>query len=368
MITLCRTTIPWWQPEVGQAEYDLLRQVLDSNFLNEGRFTEQFASRLADLLGVKHAIAATSCTAALFLALKALDVGHGDEVIVPDVTFIATANAVTLTGARPVLVDIDPQTLTIDPQQVEAAITPRTRAIVPVHLSGRAADMTALCDLARHRGLEVVEDAAEALLSYHQGRPLGTWGKLGCFSFSPNKTLTTGQGGLIVTNDDRLVVRLREFKDQGRPVRGTGGDDLHHSIGFNFKFTNLQAALGLGQLELLPARLERMRRTYEIYWRELTGLPGFHLPGFRPGEVPQWVDAVVTHRDALAARLTSLHMHTRNFWHPIHRQVPYHLPDTRFPNSTDICRKALWLPSAFTLSDEDLASVCRAIREFAYEH
>jgi perosamine synthetase len=349
---------------MGGREYGYLRQVLDSNYLNEGQFTEQFERRLAALLGIRHAVAVTSCTAGLFLALKSLNIGPGDEVLVPDITFIATANAVTLTGARPVLVDIDPSTLTIDPQAAAAAVTSHTRAIIPVHVSGRGADMQAVLDLAERYELEVVEDAAEALESHYQGKPLGTFGRLGCFSFSPNKTITTGQGGLIVTNDDDLAVRLRELKDQGRPVRGTGGDDEHPRLGFNFKFTNLQAAVGLGQLELLPCRLSRMRHIFEVYRTELADLPGLHLPGFRDGEVPQWVDAVVDQRDALAHWLTARDMHTRKFWHPIHSQAPYRLADTNFPNSTALCRRALWLPSSFTMTDEQLVSVCRAIQEF----
>lgn len=363
-----RDVIPWWTPQVGDLEYQYLRQVLESNYLNEGQLAEQFERRLAEMLGVKHAVAVTSGTAALFLALKGLDVGAGDEVLVPDVTFIATANAVTLAGARPVLVDIDPDTLTLDPARASAAVTPRTRAVLPVHVSGRGADMATVLDVADRHGLAVVEDAAEGLLSYHRGRPLGTFGRLGCFSFSPNKTITTGQGGLIVTDDDRLAVRLRELKDQGRPVRGTGGDDVHARLGFNFKFTNLQAAVGLGQLQLLPGRLRRMRQIWETYREQLTGLPGLRLPGFRDGEVPQWVDAVAEQRGALVQRLAARGMHTRNFWHPLHTQAPYRLPDDRFPGSTAVCRRAFWLPSSFTMTEPEQRAVCRTVKEFAHGH
>jgi perosamine synthetase len=361
-----RDAIPWWVPQVGDLEYGYLRQALESNYLNEGHLAEQFERRLAGLLGVRHAVAATSGTAALFLALKSLDVGPGDEVLVPDVTFIATANAVTLAGARPVLVDVDPETLTLDPAAAAAAVTPRTRAIMPVHVSGRGADMASVLDVADRHGLAVVEDAAEALLSYHRGRPLGTFGRLGCFSFSPNKTITTGQGGLVVTDDDRLAVRLRELKDQGRPVRGTGGDDIHARLGFNFKFTNLQAAVGLGQLELLSGRLRRVRQIFEAYQEELAGVPGLRLPGFRDGEVPQWVDAVAEYRDALVRHLTARKMHSRNFWHPLHTQAPYRLPDGRFPRSTALCRQAFWLPSSFTMTPAEQRAVCQAVKEFAH--
>jgi perosamine synthetase len=350
---------------MGGLEADYLRQVIDSNYLNEGRLAEDFEQRLAKLLAVKHAVAVTSGTAALFLSLAALGIGVGDEVIVPDITFIATANAVTLTGAKAVLVDVDPRTLTLDPRAAENAVTARTRAIVPVHVSGRGADMAGILDVAVRHGLEVVEDAAEALLSYQKGVALGTIGKLGCFSFSPNKTITTGQGGLVVTNDDRLAVRLRELKDQGRPVRGTGGDDVHASVGFNFKFTNLQAAVGLAQLDLLAGRLQRMEKIYEVYRHELAGIDGLRLPGFAPGESPQWVDAVAEDRDALAAWLTARHMQTRNFWYPIHTQAPYRLADDSFPVSTGLCRRAIWLPSSFTMTEPEQLSVCRAIKEFA---
>ena len=215
-------SLPWWLPEVTGAEEALLREVLESNYLNEGEFTERFERAVARRVGAKHAVATTSGTSALFLSLAAAGVGPGDEVLVPDVTFIATANAVSLAGAKPVLVDIDPHNLCMDPAAMEAAITARTKAVVPVHISGRAGHLPRLVAVARARGLALIEDAAEALGSSLLGTSLGTYGLAGCFSFSPNKTITTGQGGMVVTDDDALVIRLRELKDQGRPVRGTG--------------------------------------------------------------------------------------------------------------------------------------------------
>jgi len=358
--------IPWWNPQIGPHEYPLLRQVLESNYVNEGEVTEEFERRIAALLSVKHAVMVTSGTAAITVALLGAGVRPGDEVIVPDITFIATANATMLAGARPVLVDVDPSTLNMDVEAVRRAITPRTRAIVPVHVSGRAADMDALLQVAGSHGLAVVEDAAEGFLSRYNGRYLGTIGHAGCLSFSPNKTITTGQGGAILTNDDELHVRLRELKDQGRPVRGTGGDDVHHSIGFNFKFTNLQAALGLGQLNYLEERLERARRTYRQYAANLAGVPGITLPGFDVdhGECPQWTDALVERRDGLDRHLLARDIHCRRFWFPLHTQAPYRQPDDAFPNSTAVSRQALWLPSAFSLNDEQVERVCTEIRAF----
>ena len=358
--------IPWWTPQVGQNEYANLRDVLESNYLNDGDVTTQFEQEIAKLVGATYAVGVTNGTSALFLALAALGIGHGDEVGVPDLTFIATANAVTLTGATPVLVDIDPATLTISPEAFEKAITADTRAVIPVHISGRSADLPAIVAIAKEHGLAVVEDAAEAFASFHDGRALGTIGIAGCLSFSPNKTIMTGQGGMVLTDDEGLHLRLRELKDQGRPVRGTGGDDPHPSVGFNFKLTNLHSAIGLGQLEYLTERLARQKRTYAQYARGLAGAPGVRLPGFDidSGEVPLWVDAIVERRQELDRLLGDRRMHCRRFWAPLHTQPPYRCSDEEFPGSIWAAPRALWLPSAFTLSDTDVDAVIGAVREF----
>lgn len=358
--------IVWWSPQMTGQEYAEIKNVLDSNYLNEGELATRFEQEVARLLGVKHVIATTSGTAAIFLALAGVGVGPGDEVIVPDVTFIATVNAVMLTGAKPVLVDIDPVTLNMDPESMSAAITGRTKAVVPVHVSGRSANLMVIKEIARSHGIAVVEDAAEAFMSALDGKYLGTIGHVGCLSFSPNKVITTGQGGMVLTDDDALHVRLRELKDHGRPVRGTGGDDVHHSVGYNFKLTNLQSAVGLGQLTALQQRLERQKQIYRIYADNLRGLTGITLPGFHleTGEVPLWTDALVERRNELDQYLQQRGAHCRRFWFPIHTQPPYRLSDDNFPNSTKVIPHAIWLPSAFTLSDDDIKTVCSWIREF----
>lgn len=358
--------IPWWSPQMTGSEYALVKDVLDTNYVNEGDVTALFEQSIAKLVGARYAVSVTSGTIAIFLSLAALGVGPGDEVIVPDVTFIATANAVRLAGANPVLVDIDPSTLNIGPEEVTKAITPRTKAIVPVHISGRAANMPAIMEIARSYNLFVVEDAAEAFMSSLNGKFLGTFGQTGCLSFSPNKTITTGQGGMVLTDDDSVHARLRELKDQGRPVRGTGGDDIHFSVGYNFKLTNLQAAVGLGQLTVLSQRIERQKRIYSIYSENLESLEAISLPGFRieEGEVPQWTDAIVDRRNELDAYLSDRNIFCRRFWFPIHTQKPYLMLDDKFPASSRLVPRALWLPSAFTLTDRDVLTVCRQIKEF----
>jgi perosamine synthetase len=237
---------------------------------------------------------------------------------------------------------------------------------VPVHVSGRAADLPALLAIAAPRGLAVIEDAAEGLLSESGGRRLGTIGTAGCLSFSPNKTITTGQGGMVLTNDATFAARLRALKDHGRPVRGTGGNDEHPTLGYNFKLTNLQAAVGMAQVEQLVPRVARLRQIYRLYRDGLEGAAGVTLPGFDVdhGAAPQWVDAVVERRDELVAHLRARNMHTRPFWFPLHSQIPYRRPDSEFPHSSRLMPKALWLPSALSLSDDDVAAVCRTIRAF----
>lgn len=352
-------------PQVGSnEERKFISHALDNNYVNEGELATEFEKKLTALMEVSHAIAVSNCTSAIFLALKGLGVGPGDEVIVPDITFIATANAVHLTGARPVLVDINPHDLNIDVAAIVAALSPRTKAIVPVHVTGRGADMSKIMELAAARGLFVVEDAAEALLSKHEGKYLGTFGQAGCFSFSPNKTITTGQGGIIVTNDTDLAVRVRSLKDQGRPMRGTGGDDRHDTIGYNFKFTDLQAALGLGQLTLLPERLVRMQRINEIYQQELATVPGIKIFIHLPGAIQQWTDAWVDNRDELVEHLKSQNIDCRKYWYPLHRQLAYQSADAGFTHSTSLSPHLLWLPSAFTLADDDVYAVCSAIKQF----
>ncbi|MDP3788948.1 MAG: DegT/DnrJ/EryC1/StrS family aminotransferase, partial [Candidatus Omnitrophota bacterium] len=252
------------------------------------------------------------------------------------------------------------------PEAFLAVVNKNTKAVIPVHVSGRAADMEAIMAVAKRNNIFVVEDAAEAFMSKHKGKHLGTFGKAGCFSFSAHKTITTGQGGVIVTDDSRLYTRLKELKDQGRPAKGTGGDDLHKSVGYNFKFTDLQAAVGLGQLTYLKPRIKRAKEIYKRYLKNLKGVSSIRLFHFDidGGEVPQWTDAIVERRDGFDAYLRANRIDCRRYWFPLHTQAPYRLPDKNFSNSTRLSPKALWLPSAFTLSDSDIDSVCKLIKKW----
>lgn len=361
--------ISWFAPEVGEREKELVQEVLESNYLNDGSITRLFETKIAELINVKHCVAVTSGTTAISLALMGLGIGLGDEVIVPDLTFIATANAVRMTGADVRLVDVEPERFTIDIDKLKAAIGSRTRAIVPVDVNGRGADYGALEKLAAEKGLHLVCDSAEGLGSQWHNRYLGTFGDAGCFSFSANKTVTTGQGGMVATNNTELYHRLLELKDQGRRAQGTGGNDLHPVMGFNFKFTNLQAAVGLAQLEKLPERLQKARLRDKWYRSLLAGVDGITMPpvDHEMGEVLQWTDVLVEDRDRLESALTKSGIGCRPFWYPLHTQQPYAGNDADFPNALAICRQGLWLPSCFNLTEEQVTITAEVIRETVKE-
>jgi perosamine synthetase len=354
--------IAWFGPHLTGRELERLREVLDRQYVNDGPLAREFERRIATLVGTRHAVAVTSGTAAIALALMAAGIGRGCEVLVPDLTFAATANAVRLAGAEVKLIDVEPVRFGIDPDAVEAAIGPRTRALVTVDVNGRGADYARLEPICRNAGLVLICDAAEGLGSRHDGRMLGSFGLAGCFSFSANKTVTAGQGGMITTNDDALHDRLRELKDQGRRHGGTGGDDLHPVLGFNFKFTDLQAAVALAQLEDIEQRLAAAQRRDRAYAARLANQPGLSLPPFdAPGEVRQWTDVLVDDRAAVAAALDAEKIGHRAFWLPLHRQAPYAADPAQFPNSTHISRRGLWLPSRLDLDEAQIDRVSEAI-------
>ena len=359
--------IAWFHPQVGEAEQERVAKVIASNYINDGDVARELERRLAERVGVPYCVAVSNGTSAIALALMGLGVGVGDEVIVPDMTFIATANAVRLTGASVKLVDVEPLRFTLDVEKVERAIGPRTKAIVPVDVNGRGADYEALESICKEHGLYLVCDAAEALGSCYRGRPLGSLGDAGCFSFSANKTVTSGQGGMVATNSEDLYCRLRELKDQGRRFTGTGGDDLHPVMGFNFKYTNVQAAIALAQLDRLDERLAHFHRRDQWYRELLAGCPMVALPP-KPnweGEVLQWTDILCEDRPAIEAALKADQMDCRAFWFPLHRQEPYKLPDTDFATAIDISAKGLWLPSSFDLTQVQAERVARTIWQAA---
>src|SRR5262245_44199390 len=359
-------SIPWFTPEfAGAVEQERVSAVLASNYVNDGAIAREFEQRIAELVGVHHCVAVTSGTAAISLALLAAGIEPGDEVLVPDLTFVATANAGRMVGAEVKLVDVEPRRFAIDVDEAAKSVGPRTRAIVPVDVNGRGADYNALQSLAQEKGLKIICDSAEALGSKYRGRPLGTFGDAACFSFSANKTVSSGQGGMVATNSDEICARVRELKDQGRRHGGSGGDDLHPVMGFNFKYTNLQAAVGLAQLERFEKRVAHFAERDAWYRELLADCPGIDIPDRpnRDGEILQWTDVLCADRPRVQRALLDAGIDARAFWFPIHRQEPYKTGDEDFPLAIDISARGLWLPSAFSLTRSQVEQVARVIRD-----
>lgn len=361
-------TIPWWHPVLGEEEIERVVEVLRSGYPNDGALTDEFGGRIADTCGVAHGIAVSSGTAAIVCALVACGVGEGDEVLVPDLTFVATANAVRSIGAQVVLVDVARDHFGMSPEAARAALTARTKAIVPVHVNGRGGAIAELVSLAHEHGLAVVEDAAEAFGSRHDGRPLGSFGDAACFSFAASKIITTGQGGAVVTNDAAIARRVREMKDQGRASRGSGGGgDSHPVFGLNFKLTNVQAAIGLAQLDRLPERIEHLRRLREWYVEELAQLSPLvelHPVDEAGGETLSWIDALAADRDGLVRYLETEEIDPRSFWKPVHVHGVHGAPSSTYPNADWVAAHGIWLPSALSLTRGNVATVGRAVRSF----
>jgi perosamine synthetase len=349
-------------PWLGEEEKLAVAAYLDTGaWLTEFDKTREFERMVADYVGARHAVALSSGTAALFAAMAALGVGPGDEVIVPDFTMIASANAVMLTGAAPILVDVRSSDLCLDLDLVEARITPRTKAITVVSLNGRAPDMLRAIDIARQHSLYLIEDAAQSLGSFHQGKHLGTFGQIGIFSFSPLKIVTTGQGGVAVTDDDELADRMRRFKDFGR---SRGGTDVHESMGYNFKFTDLQAVIGIEQMRKLNWRVRRKRQMFALYRSELQTTRGVAFVDTDLSQTSPWfIDILADHRDDLHGYLLAHQIKCRVFYPPVHQQPAYSI-SAHYPVAEFLAKQGLWLPSSSFLKDEEIREICRHVKLF----
>jgi perosamine synthetase len=330
-------------------------------------YLKRFESGFAEYLGVKHAIATSSCTGALHLALLSLGVGPGDEVIVPDITWVATANAVVYTGATPVFADVDPESWTLDPSSFESKIGPRTKAVIPVHLYGHPADMDAVIGIARRHGLHVVEDAAPAIGAECRGAKAGTFGDLAAFSFQGAKLLVTGEGGMLVTNDTALYEKAILLWDQGRDPRRTFWINQN---GWKYKMSNVQAAVGLGQLERVDPLIEAKRQVFSWYAEGLAGLPHVRLNHERPwARSIYWMTSLFLLEDApigrddLIAALKAKNVDTRPVFPAISQYPIWPRVQEPQPNALRIGDRAINLPSGVCLRREQVEYTCRCIRE-----
>jgi len=365
--------VPLAEPDLSGREAEYVLECVKTGWISgKGKFVSRFEEEFAAYLGVEHAVAVCNGTAALHLAVRALDIGPGDEVIVPTFTMIACANAIRYVGARPVFVDSEPRTWNLDPRQVEEKITDRTKAIMAVHIYGHPADMGPILELAEEHGLYVIEDAAEAHGAEYKGRKVGTFGHLACFSFYANKIITTGEGGMVVTDDAELAERLRRLRDQGYNVEFRKWL-IHDVVGYNYRMTNLQAAIGLAQLERVEELVEKRRRNASLYSSLLRGLPGITLPPEEPwAKNVFWMYTILVDerafglgRDDLMRELEARGVDSRATFCPIHLQPPYRAEygHERYPVAEDLGRRGLNLPSGNTLTEEQIRYVADCLRE-----
>ena len=356
--------IPIARPQMGEDEKRRVWEAMDSGSLAQGPRVRELEEQFAAFIGVEHAVATSSGTTALHLALLGYDIGAGDEVITVPFTFIASANSIVYTGARPVFVDIDERDFTMDVDRIEAAITPRTKALMPVSLYGQPAAMDAIAEIAERRGLAVVEDAAQAHGAAIGNRKSGSWGA-GTFSFYPTKNMTTGEGGMITTDDGDLAERVRLLREHGMKVR------YHHEVvGYNFRMTDIAAAIGLAQLPKLPGYNDRRRAIAARYDAELQGVI---TPFVRPGvtHVYHQYTIRVSDRDAFAERLRERGVGSAIYYPiPVHRQKPFvalGLGDGSFPVTDRLTEQVLSITVHPALSDDEVSTVIGAVNQTAAE-
>jgi perosamine synthetase len=369
------------EPLLGQRELEYVSECVQTGWISSaGRFIEEFEKQWATYCGRRYGIAVSNGTAALQVAAACLGLKPGDEVIMPTFTIISCALAAVYNGGVPVLVDCDPRTWCMDVDQVKSKITERTRAIMPVHIYGHPVDMDPILDLAERHGLAVIEDAAEVHgAEYLSGRGTthpawrrcGSFGTLSCFSFYANKLITTGEGGMVLTDDPILAERTRSLRN----LCFQANRRFHHEeLGFNFRLTNLQAALGLAQVERIEEIIARKRWMGQEYNRRLAGLRGLQLPVEEPwARNVYWMYGVVlseeTGMDAtiFAQRLKQHGIETRPFFLGLHEQPVFHqrglFVQERFPVTERIARQGLYFPSGLALTAEQLDEVCAAVHE-----
>lgn len=355
-------------PCIGALEKEFLCRAIDSGFVSTiGPFVDEFETLFSGYIASLKAVSVQSGTAALHVTLHELGIGPGDEVIVPALTFIATVNPISYVGATPVIVDVDRETWNIDPTLLEAAITAHTKAIMPVHLYGNPCDMDSIMAIARKHNLFVIEDATESLGATFKGTQTGTFGDFGCFSFNGNKAITTGGGGMVVGNDARRLEHIKFLVNQARDE--TQGY-FHPEIGFNYRMTNIEAALGLAQLKQLDSFLKIRKQFNQHYRDELGAMDSIHLQREYPHASSSWWLTCGTFKEgisipSLQAALHKQEIQTRQVFLPLSEQPPY----AKFlrhecPVALDIYHHGLCLPSSTLNKPEDIARVCNAIKGF----
>ncbi len=357
--------IPVSEPCLRGKELEYVTDCINTNWISSiGKYVTQFEEMFARFCGTTYAAATSSGTTALHLALIALDIGEEDEVIIPDLTFVASANAVLYCGAKPIFVDVDANTWNIDPAKIEERITERTKAIMVVHLYGHPCDMDAIMKIAQRHNLKVVEDAAEAHGAEYKKKRVGSFGDVGVFSFYGNKIITTGEGGMITTSDAELVEKICFLRDHAMSKKRRYWHDI---LGYNYRLTNIQAAIGVAQMEQIDNFIEIKRRNAALYNSLLGGMNGITPPPEADGcKNVYWMYSVLIEddfgisRDEVMLRLKEKGVDTRSFFYPLH-QLPMYKSEDIYPVTNKLAHRGISLPSAVTLKESDIRTVCAAL-------
>ena len=356
--------IPLYKPSLSGNERKYVNECLESTWISsKGKFVPIFEEKFAEYVGARYAASVCNGTVALHAALLALGIVPGDEVIVPTLTYVASVNAIAYTGATPVFVDSLPDTLQMDPEDVRRKLTPKTKALLVVHLYGHPCDMDALIGIARDHNLFVVEDCAEAIGTRYKGRHAGTFGDVATFSFFGNKTITTGEGGMVVTNDASLYNKIGRLKGQGLMP---GREYWHDIIGYNYRMTNICAAIGLAQMERIDEIIEKKRRIAMWYRDALKGIKGIRFFD-EIGDVVNsfWMCSVILataqQRDKVRKVLTDAGVETRPFFHPVHTMPMYRVDGQIFPIAESFALRGINLPSYPALTNADAFDVIHII-------
>jgi len=370
--------IPLSRPDVTEREIERVVAVLRSPDLSLGPTLRRFEEAFATYVGRQRAVAVNSGTSGLFLSLLALGVGEGDEVITTPFTFVASATSIMMTGAKPVFVDIDPSSLNIDPARIEAAITPQTNAILPVEVFGNPAGFDRLCELAERRNLAIVEDSCEALGSALHGRRAGTFGRISVFAFYPNKQITTGEGGMIVTDEDGLADRCLSLRNQGRDA--SGGWLAHERLGYNCRLSDINCALGLAQLSRIEEIKAKRKQVATWYQEMLATEDRLIIPREPDGCDMSWFVFVVQlaepfgreHRDAVLQEMSRQGIQVSNYFPPVHLQPfiaeRYGHAEGDFPIAESVSGRTIALPFHNNLTQDEVAIVCGVLRGILDAH
>lgn len=353
------------EPSFDKAEVNALNNYFKgAGWGGEYVKTEELESMIAKFTKVKYCSMNSNGTISLIIALLALNLKQGDEILVPDITMIASPNAAILLGIKPVLADIEKDTLCLDLKQAEKLLTPKTKALMYVPFNGRSGNMKQVVNFCRKHQLYLIEDAAQALGSYWQGQHLGTFGQIGNFSFSVPKIITTGQGGALITDNKKLYEKIEKIKDFGR-IRG--GIDIHDTWGWNFKFSDFLAVIGIEQMKKLRQRIKRKREIYQRYYSNLKQVKQIHfVPTNLEQTTPWFIDIYVSHPNKLSDYLKKQGVGSRPIYPAIHTQKIYKRAQLNsfFPVSAKVGRQGLWLPSSIKLTDTQIDKISKQIIKF----